>query len=67
MAPLFKDTTYVSETTQFLKEFLDKHPEVAKGQIEGRALLWDKQVDRDFNAAAQASRVNPKPYAYQPD
>ncbi|MDN3576435.1 DUF3460 family protein [Chitinimonas viridis] len=64
---LFKDTTYVSETTQFLREFLDKNPEVAKGQVEGRALLWDKQVDRGFQAEAEAGRVNQKAYVYQPD
>jgi hypothetical protein len=67
MALLFKDTTYVSETTQFLRDFLDKHPDVAKGQVEGRALLWDKQVDREFQRAAIESRVATKPYAYQPD
>ncbi|SFZ78680.1 DUF3460 family protein [Chitinimonas taiwanensis] len=67
MALLFKDTTYVSETTQFLREFLDKNPDVAKGQVEGRALLWDKQIDRAQQQEAEAARVKQKPYVYQPE
>lgn len=58
MALLFKDINYVSETTLFLRDFLEKNPDVAKGQIEGRALLWDKQVDLTFQKAADASRVD---------
>ncbi|QDQ29376.1 DUF3460 family protein [Chitinimonas arctica] len=64
---MFKDTTYVSETTQFLRDFLEKNPDVAKGQIEGRALLWDKQVDRSFETAAEAASVKQKAYVYQPE
>ncbi|MGQ5524315.1 DUF3460 family protein [Chitinimonas sp. PSY-7] len=67
MALLFKDTTYVSETTQFLREFLDKNPEVAKGQAEGRALLWDKQIDHGLQKETDAGRVKQKPYVYQPE
>ena len=67
MALLFKDTTYVSETTQFLRDFLDKNPEVAKGQVEGRALLWDRQIDHGLQKEAEAARVKQKPYVYQPD
>jgi hypothetical protein len=67
MALLFKDTTYVSETTQFIRDLLEKNPAVAQGQVEGRALLWDKQVDRDFQQAAKASAVKQKAYVYQPD
>ncbi|QNM98164.1 DUF3460 family protein [Chitinimonas koreensis] len=67
MPLLFKDTTYVSETTQFLREFLEQHPDVAQGQVEGRALLWDKQVDRGFQRDADAGRVKQKAYVYQPE
>ncbi|MBV1775793.1 DUF3460 family protein [Burkholderiaceae bacterium DAT-1] len=67
MALLFKDIKYVSDHTRFMNEFLAKNPDVAQGQVEGRAILWDKEVDREFNKAADAVRVNQKPYAYQPD
>ena len=62
---LFKDTTYVSGFTQFMRGYLDQNPEVAKGQVEGRALLWDKHIDREFQKKAAESRVQQKPYLYQ--
>ncbi|MDK2126074.1 DUF3460 family protein [Parachitinimonas caeni] len=62
-----KDTAYVSEFTLFMRDFLEKNPQVAKDQIEGRARLWDKQIDRDFQSEAEASNVPRKPYYYQPD
>lgn len=62
-----KDTTYVSDFTLFIRDYLDKNPEVAKGQQEGRNLLWDKQVDLTAQRAAEQDRVKLKPYAYQPD
>ncbi|HEY9101552.1 DUF3460 family protein [Chitinimonas sp.] len=65
MPLLFKDINYVSETTEFLRDYLAKNPEVAKGQVEGRSLLWDKQVDRGFQKDAEESRVKQKPYVYE--
>ncbi|HEX6267987.1 MAG TPA: DUF3460 family protein, partial [Burkholderiales bacterium] len=40
-------------------------PDIEEGQREGRALLWDKKVDRDLAAQAQAARVPQQPYVYQ--
>ena len=48
-----------------LRDYLAKNPEVAKGQVEGRSLLWDKQVDRGFQKDAEESRVKQKPYVYE--
>ncbi len=47
---------YVSEFTTFMNGYLKAHPEVAQGQLVGRALLWDKpaideQEMRDFKSA----------------
>lgn len=59
---------YVSEYTNFMKDFLQSNPEVAKGQVEGRALLWDKApIDLDERLRNEASRVQQKAYPYQPD
>ncbi len=59
---------YVSEYTNFMKDFLQSNPEVAKGQVEGRALLWDKApIDLDERRRNEASRVQQKAYPYQPD
>jgi hypothetical protein len=38
-----KNTTYESDTTRFLRDFLRKNPQVVKKQAEGRALWWDKE------------------------
>lgn len=65
MALLRKDTTYVSEATEFIRDLLAKNPDIAKGQVEGRALLWDKQLDRDALQRAAESNVPQKPYVYQ--
>ncbi|TJZ73499.1 DUF3460 family protein [Chitiniphilus eburneus] len=65
---MFKNTTYVSEFTQFMRGYLNEHPDVARGQVEGRALLWDKSPinleERDRNLQ---SRIEQKPYPYQPE
>ncbi|WP_034640509.1 DUF3460 family protein [Chitinilyticum aquatile] len=66
--PLKADSTYVSEFTTFMNGFLKDNPDVAAGQVEGRALLWDKApIDLDERARNNASRVEQKPYPYQPE
>lgn len=55
---------YESETTQFLKKLKQERPGLEQGQQEGRALLWDKVIDRDAQAAYRESRVAQKPYVY---
>lgn len=53
------DRNYVSEYTKFMDKFLQENPEVAKGQVEGRALLWDKEpINLDERARNEESRVN---------
>ncbi|WP_373975104.1 DUF3460 family protein [Chitinibacter sp. SCUT-21] len=53
------DRNYVSEYTKFMDKFLQENPEVAKGQVEGRALLWDKEpINLDERARHEESRVN---------
>lgn len=59
---------YESEFTQFINAFLEKNPDVAQGQLEGRALLWDKApLDMDERRREEASSVKPKAYPYQAD
>jgi len=51
-----KDTTYVSEYTQFIEGVLEKNPELKQGQIDGRALLWDKEpINLDERSRIDAS------------
>ena len=40
-------------------------PELEQQQRAGRALLWDKQVDRKIWGEYREARVAQKPYVYQ--
>ena len=62
---LFRRPNYESDTTQFIQQLKAQQPELAAQQRQGRALLWDKQVDREAQADFKASRVAQKPYVYQ--
>lgn len=61
---IFQRPDYQSEATQFLQQLKQQKPQLQAQQVQGRALLWDKQVDRDIWAQYQAARVAQKPYVY---
>lgn len=56
---------YTSEATAFLQSLKAQRPELESEQRQGRALLWDQTVDRQWNQAASHARVQQKPYVYQ--
>jgi hypothetical protein len=62
---LFRRPDYRSETTEFIDQLKASKPGLEQRQREGRNLLWDKTIDREFAAEAQAARVAQKPYVYQ--
>lgn len=62
---IFGRPHYSSDATQFIDQLKASRPELEEGQRQGRALLWDKQVDREFQHQAEAARVPQKPYVYQ--
>ena len=55
---------YTSDVTDFISELKAKKPTLEAEQRAGRALLWDKQVDRSAQADYQAARVPQAPYVY---
>jgi len=61
----FRRPDYQSDTTQFLLRLKADKPQLEEGQLEGRALLWDKDLDRQQQAEYQTARVAQKPYVYQ--
>jgi hypothetical protein len=61
--PLFVKP-YVSEITHFLADLKKAQPALEQQQREGRALLWDKPLDRDAAARAAESRVAQQAYVY---
>jgi hypothetical protein len=62
---IFYRPPYSSEVTQFLDSLKKANPELEAGQREGRALLWEKPVDRQAQAEQRAAGVPQKPYVYQ--
>ncbi len=62
---IFARPHYTSDATDFIESLKAAKPALEAEQREGRALLWDKQVDRDQQAQAQAAKVAQKPYVYQ--
>ena len=59
---------YHSAITLFLKELKSNNPEIEKGQLEGRALLWDKKpISIDEQKRNKLARIRQKPYVYSND
>lgn len=65
IANFFRRPHYTSDTTDFIEQLKRDKPGLDEGQRQGRALLWDKQIDRDLQAEFRAGRVQQKPYVYQ--
>lgn len=61
---IFRRPDYQSDATQFINQLKATKPELDKQQQAGRALLWDKKVDRSLWQDYRAGRVNQKPYAF---
>ena len=62
---IFRRPDYRSEATQFIDALKDQNPDLEAAQRQGRALLWDKQVNRQDQQEFQEGRVAQKPYVYQ--
>ena len=61
---IFRRPDYQSDTTQFINKLKADHPGLDAQQQAGRALLWDKQVDRTVWQDLRAGSVAQKPYVY---
>lgn len=62
---IFRRPDYQSEATQFINQLKAQKPELDAQQLAGRALLWDKQVDRKIWVEYREAQVAQKPYVYQ--
>ncbi|MDO5087919.1 MAG: DUF3460 family protein [Comamonadaceae bacterium] len=65
IANFFRRPHYTSEATDFIDALKAQKPHLDAAQQQGRALLWDKEVDRALQAEFRAARVPQKPYVYQ--
>lgn len=62
---IFNRPHYTSEITNFIEELRQKKPTLEAEQRAGRALLWDKQLDRSQLDEYGEARVAQQPYVYQ--
>ena len=62
--PLFWKA-YTSDVTAFIDQLKAAKPTLEAEQRQGRALLWDKRIDRDAQAEFSDAKVPQQPYVYQ--
>jgi hypothetical protein len=62
---IFNRPHYTSEATQFIEELKRKKPSLEAEQRAGRALLWDKHLDRNLLDEYGQAHVPQQPYVYQ--
>jgi hypothetical protein len=62
---IFARPHYTSEVTNFIEQLKTQKPELTQAQSAGRALLWDKCIDRQTQQDIAAGEVAQKPYVYQ--
>ena len=61
----FRRPDYKSDATLFIEQLKADKPGLEQSQRQGRSLLWDKQIDRSFQAEAETARVRQQSYVYQ--
>jgi hypothetical protein len=61
---LFRRPDYQSETTQFINQLKADKPALESEQLAGRALLWDKSINRTAASDIASGRVAQKSYVY---
>ena len=64
---IFRRPDYQSDVTRFIEHLKTEKPDLEAQQRAGRALWWDKNLDREALAEWQDARVPQKPYVYGDD
>ena len=62
---IFARAPYQSAVSMFIDELKAKKPTLEAEQRAGRALLWDREQDRQALADWGEARVPQQPYVYQ--
>ena len=62
---IFRRPDYNSEVTQFIDQLKAARPDLEAQQRAGRAIWWDKHLDRQAQSEWRDARVPQKPYVYQ--
>lgn len=56
---------YKSDVTSFIEKLKADKPTLEDEQRAGRALLWDRRIDREAQGEWREARVAQQPYVYQ--
>jgi len=58
------DYSYESDHTKFMRDFLEKNPQIKEKRLVARSIWWDKDLDREQQSRFKEATVPHKPYAY---
>ena len=61
---IFRRPDYRSDVTQFIDQLKAQRPDIEAQQRAGRAIWWDKNLDREALGDYRQARVPQKPYVY---
>ena len=61
---IFRRPDYQSDVTQFITQLKSDKPSLEAEQRQGRALLWDKNLNRADQADFLDAQVPQQPYVY---
>ena len=64
---IFRRADYTSDATQFIEQLKVNNPSLEAEQRAGRALLWDKNLNRADQADFLDGCVPQQPYVYGTD
>lgn len=64
---IFRRPDYRSDVTQFIEQMKADKPDLEAQQRAGRAIWWDKHLDRGQLDEWKQARVPQKPYVYGDD
>lgn len=58
------DYSYESEHTKFMREFLEKNPQIPEKRLAARSVWWDKNQNLEERKRFNESAEPMKPYVY---
>jgi hypothetical protein len=64
LARLFYRPHYTSQAAQLIAQLKQDAPDLAQAQRQGRARLWDVELNRELMEQFSAAQVAQRPYVY---
>lgn len=58
------DYSYESEHTKFMRELLEKNPQLEEKRLAARGVWWDKKLDKEEQKRFNEANDPMKPYVY---